>query len=217
MRYEIRPLGPWIGPVTEDRRSSARFRARWNTTLDLLGRETELLGAHLVVLQIDAAAGDLRLDGMLRANAKVGFPGVCVSFDSRYGPLTYATDTYGEVYHGDPPGWQANVRAIALALQALRAVDRYGVTRTGEQYRGWAQIEAGPAPVMSADEAARLLARESLGRATAEEILADPRARDRAYRNAARRHHPDTGGDPAMFRRVTEARDLLDAANGGQS
>lgn len=38
--------------------------------------------------------------------------------------------------------WQHNVRSIALALQALRAVDRYGVTRRAEQYRGWGKLPA---------------------------------------------------------------------------
>lgn len=143
MRYEIRPLGTWTDPVTKNRASSSRFRASWQSTLDLLARETEMLGAPLVVMQIDVTEGDLRRDGMLRAGAKVNFPGVRVSFDSKHGPLTYATDAYDRQYSGDMPGWQANVRALALALEALRAVDRYGVTKRGEQYCGWLAIEAG--------------------------------------------------------------------------
>jgi hypothetical protein len=217
MRWELRPLGPWIGPVTSDRAGSHRFRAAWDDTLGLLARETEHLGAQVVVVQVDVLAGDIRRDGMLRANAKVGFPGVRVSFDSRYGPLTYATDAYEQQAGWAMPAWQANVRAIALALQALRAVDRYGVTRTGEQYRGWAAIEAGPTAGMTTDEAARVLARACGGEWTVEQILTDREARARAYRAAARLTHPDTGGDPAQFQHVTAARDLLDATIGGDS
>lgn len=33
--------------------------------------------------------------------------------------------------------WQHNVRSIALGLEALRAVDRYGITRRGQQYAGF--------------------------------------------------------------------------------
>lgn len=33
--------------------------------------------------------------------------------------------------------WQHNVRSIALGLGALRAVDRYGISRRGEQYSGF--------------------------------------------------------------------------------
>lgn len=43
--------------------------------------------------------------------------------------LVYATDTCVL--------WQHNVRSIALGLEALRAVDRYGITKRGEQYAGF--------------------------------------------------------------------------------
>lgn len=202
-RYEIRPLVGWVGTKTRDRKSSAVFRAKWTDTLDLLGRETELLGARLVVIQIDVTDGDIRRDGMLRANARVGFPGVKVAFDSKHGPLTYATDEYAD--------WQSNVRAIALALQALRAVDRYGVSKSGEQYRGWNALPAGsPNGQMSADQAARYLASFADG-FTAAEILDDADARARAYKRAAQFTHPDRGGDGEAFTKLTEARDLLDA------
>lgn len=127
MQYEIRPLGMWTGPVTRNR-PYCRFRASWSDTLVLLERETETLGARLVVLQVDATEGDIRRDGMLRANARVAFPGVRVSFESRHGPLTYATDRYD--------GWQDNIRAVALSLEALRAVDEFGIAGRGQQYVG---------------------------------------------------------------------------------
>lgn len=202
MRYEIRPLGTWIGLRTPDYQRRSQFRAPWRRTLELLGAETDKLGVHLVVLQVDVRAGDVRRDGMLRADARIGYPGVRVSFDSRHGPLTYATDVYTD--------WQANVRAVALALEALRAVDRYGVSKSGEQYRGWAQIEAGPA--MSAEQAARVLAVAGTG--TPSEMLADPAARTRAWWAIARKHHPDVAGDDPhaaqLFRRARAAKDLLD-------
>jgi hypothetical protein len=211
-RYEIRPLGQWIGPVTPDRKSSAVFRAKWADTLDLLGYETEQLGARLVVVQIDVTAGDLRRDGMLRANARADFPGVRVSFDSQHGPLTYATDEYESRYSGDPPSWQTNVRAVALALQALRAVDRYGVSRSGQQYRGWTAIATNSGEFdMTREQAAQLLAADTIY--LPERILADPKAALSAYRSAIRKHHPDVGGDIELTRRLTAARDLL-AANG---
>lgn len=212
MRYEIRPLGKWIDPETSDRASSRRFRAPWSNTLELLGKETELLGAELVVIQLDVQEGEIRRDGMLYSRAKVGHPGVAVSFDSKHGPLRYATDAYDEIYYGDPPAWQANVRAIALALEALRAVDRYGVTKRGEQYTGWKALPSGaaaPEPKMSVDQAAQYLAdKAGIPEASLEFVS---RNLTNIYRHAAKRHHPDAGGDPDVFRRVTEARDLLGA------
>lgn len=199
MRYEFRPLVHWPDPVTEDRRSSP-FKAAWSKTLTLLDRETTWLGAELVVVQVDAPAGQIRQDGMLYARARVDFPGVRIAFNSVYGPLTYATDRYH--------GWQDNVRAITLGLEALRAVDRYGVTRRGEQYRGWTAVEAKPAE-MTRERAAGLLAEHCGGRFTAQQILGDPSALALAYKLAARRTHPDFGGDAAEFDRITRARDLI--------
>lgn len=181
MRYEIRPLGTWTDPVTTDR-PYCRFRAPWAKTLDLLGKETLMLGAPLVVLQVDVTEGDLRRDGMLRANAKVRFPGVRVSFESIYGPLTYATDRYGD--------WQDNIRAIALSLEALRAVDRYGVNKRGEQYTGW-------------------LALEAAGSKTTEQQARDLIASYGGLAAALKATHPDLGGSAEDFHKVDAARKLL--------
>lgn len=180
MRYEIRPLGPWIGPVTADRKGAGRFRASWVDTLGMLRQEAELLDAETLVIQVDGDPGDIRRDGMLRAKARVGFPGVKVSLDSRHGPLTYATDAYET--------WQANVRAVALSMQALRAVDRYGVSTKGEQYRGWTAIEA-----------------PSNGKRVAQDLIASYGG----LRDALFKTHPDHGGTAEAFRAVQEARDVL--------
>lgn len=198
MRYETRPLGAWTGPVTFDRAPARRFTAAWQSTLDLLAKETDLLGATLVVIQVDVVEADIRRDGMIRANARPGHPGVKISFESRFGPLTYATDAYDD--------WRGNVRAIALGLEALRAVDRYGITKTGEQYRGFNAIEGAPLGTMTVDEAVRFLARMSGVQVVG---AGDTSMVKLAYRRAAAEHHPDKGGDPAVFRRLTEARDLL--------
>lgn len=209
MRYEIRPLGPWTGPRTDDRRTGAQFRSAWEQTLKLLRNEAEWLGATYLVVQVDADPSDIRLDGMLRARARVGFPGVKVSLDSTYGPLTYATDAYED--------WRKNVHAIALSMTALRAVDRYGVSTRGEQYRGWAAIEAGPAARTveqeAAERAAVFLAIVSGKGITGEAILSDVGARTRAYRQAAARYHPDQpDGNAALMAEVNAARDLLEGA-----
>ena len=126
-RYEVHALGPWTEPVTKNRSSCSAFKAKWQGTLDLLEYESDQLRAREIRLDVDVQQGDIRIDGMLRANAKVGFPGVRVHLiGTRVGDLVYATDQYESRYSGDShESWQANVRAIALALVALRAVDRW--------------------------------------------------------------------------------------------
>ena len=157
MRYDIRPLVAWTDPETPVRRSSSRFKASWADTLEFLSAEISKVGGkEPVVLQVNVTEGDIRLDGMLRANAKVGHPGVVVSFDSDFGPLRYATDAYEKDWSHGMPSWQANIRAIALTLEALRAIDRWGVSKRGEQYTGWKALPSGGSVTFpSADRAAR--------------------------------------------------------------
>jgi hypothetical protein len=37
--------------------------------------------------------------------------------------------------------WQDNLRAVALGLEALRRVERYGIAQRGEQYAGWRRAD----------------------------------------------------------------------------
>ena len=80
-----------------------------------------------------------------------------VNLDTRHGPMRYPSGRFYAQWSGDMPGWQANVRAVALTLESLRAVDRYGVSQHGEQYRGWQALPAGDGPT-SKETAALLLA-----------------------------------------------------------
>lgn len=186
MTYTVRPIDQWPGSLVRGRRRRSPFRAGWSATASLLKRELEQLGARDTVLMIAVEESDIRLDGLLRASARPIHPGVIIAFDSRYGPLKYSSDVFAD--------WQDNVRAIALGLEALRKVDRYGITKRGEQYTGWKQLEAGAnGVVMSA--------------ARAREILEDYGG----WRNALKSTHPDAGGDPEQFRLVQEARAVLAA------
>lgn len=181
VRYQIEPMPAWPHDSGTPRRSP--FRASWSDTLELLGRELDHLGVRgAVAIRVVATDADVRRDGMLRANARVRHHGVILSFESKHGPLTYPCASY--------PDWQANLRAIALALQALRAVDRYGVTVRGEQYAGWRAIEAGPTAVFPTKADARdwLLRFTGVLTSTPDQSL---------LRLAARRAHPDVGGTQA--------------------
>lgn len=136
MQITFRPLPVWPYKPTKGR-GYAHFKVSYPRTLDQLAREVANLGGKDVVMGVGLEERDLRLDGTPRANARaMSHPGVELSFDSRdHGRLTYATDQYSD--------WQDNVRAIALSLEALRAVDRHGVAK-GRQYTGFALLAAGP-------------------------------------------------------------------------
>lgn len=198
----FRPLGQWPRPDTHRRRGRHTFRASWADTLELLDRELEHLGAENVIIQADFTEADIRLDGRPRSNAKAPkHPGVIVSFESRHGPLQYMTDEH--------EWWQHNVRAIALGLEALRAVDRYGITQTGQQYKGWRQLTAGSG-ITSREAALELITRlADIAPATIDDV-----GLHTAYRKAIKRAHPDGGGDTETFAAVQDAGRILEVANG---
>lgn len=190
-------LPAWPYPDTHPRRGRSTFRSGWADTLNILDRELRLLEAFRVVLQAGFREGDLRLDGLPRGDARQpSHPGVILSFESRVGPQRYAADAH--VF------WQHNVRGIALGLEALRAVDRYGITRSGEQYAGWKQLTAGSG-VTTRDAALDLIARLA---AVPIRDLREPDQR-RAFRHALKKAHPDHGGSTDLLAAVRDAGRVL--------
>lgn len=202
--YTFRPIVRWPGERTTVRASSP-FRAAWSNTLLLLERELNWLDAQHVVLQADCEERMIRSDGMLRSDARLRSPGVILSFDSKHGPLSYPCDQF--------PRWQENVRAIALALEALRKVDRYGVTRRAEQYTGWKALPDPHALSLTVEQACAFLAREA-GIGTATSVHLSAGGFRRAYKAAAARLHPDAGGDPRRFDKLQQAKAVLERVHG---
>jgi hypothetical protein len=222
MNLIFRPLEMRSGPETQYRKA-APFFSSWTDTLQLLDREIDTLVSgnrkHTdVILQVAAPESAMRLDGGIRADAKVSHPGVIITFDGPSGPLRFATDrfessskwTNGKTNYF--PAWQNNVRAIALALEALRKVDRYGVTNSNEQYTGFRALSSGiemRAAQMTTDDALEFLAIHGDWATD----TGDPEDIERAYRRAAKRLHPDAGGSTADFQRLQDAKRILDGAS----
>ena len=204
---KVGPIRDWPGDLTRERRfapfktsefdSYRRRSTPLSSTLELLDRELRMLSARDAEMLVAIAPADFRLDGKPRATAKAAHPGVILSFDSKVGHLSYPCDTFTT--------WQDNLRAIAKALEALRMVDRYGVTKRGEQYRGFLAIEATAAPAgfATAEAALTFIVEANRSMALIDELRADPA---KAVRRAKRMTHPDMdGGDAATFQRVSLA------------
>lgn len=173
------PITTWPGQRTPaEHREYGRFKTSWDSTLALLEAELGRIAARNATVELAYAPHDWRLDGRPRAQARPEHPGVVVRFASRYGDLAYATDHFHD--HRD------NLRAIALGLHDLRRLDRYGIANRGEQYRGWAQLEA-PGPSLTR------------GR----ELI----TQHGGVREALRATHPDHGGDAEAFADVQAARE----------
>lgn len=224
MRLVYRPILAWPGTLTA-RRQRSPFTATFAETLNVLDRELTFLGADEAVVQLAVAESAIRLDGTLRGDRRPPeHPGVVLAFTTRkYGPLQYATDVFDSGWgKSADTAWRQNLRAIALGLEALRKVDRYGISRRGEQYAGWKQLGSG-APVamgaaaMTVEEAARLLiAWGEWGDTPAkvDDLIGDAMVTGLYYRSAAKKLHPDAGGSTADFQRLQEAKAVLDAMAG---
>lgn len=205
-RLNVGPIGEWPGTLTPwSERKASPFSASLGSTLQILGREVYALVDTLaqqnsVELLIAIPASQFRQDGRPYARANAEHPGVILSLDSRHGHLSYPCDTFRT--------WQDNLRAVALALEALSKVDRYRVTRHGEQYRGFLAIESTsmPAGFSTAHAAWAFLMGVATGAGDVIRVEnAERGALVLALRTAQRKSHPDMGGDPSVFQRVTLA------------
>lgn len=205
MKYITRPLTPEArARLKQVGGETSPFSAPWSSTLNVLDRELWYLGVRSeFVLQIDCTEADLRLDGQMRANARAASPAVAIAVDSKSkGSLLFVCGRF--------PHCQDNVRAIALGLEALRKVERFGIVQSDEQYRGWQALPPGtplPAAKMTVERATEIL--HVAAQREGWVVLSTADAVNELYREAALIHHPDRGGDPAAFREASDARDLL--------
>lgn len=146
---------------------------------------------------------------MPRANARPTHPGVILAIESNKGPLSFPCDKFTT--------WQDNLRAIALALEALRKVDRYGITPNDEQYTGWKQLGSAHVPTDSLSDACTLLARiawpneaPDMQAQWAPKIATDRDVAQGTYRQARIKAHPDrNGGEQANWDAVEAAAEVL--------
>ena len=193
--WTLAALTSWPRKFTEPRhdhpfRKNGSYGVDWDSTIRLLRKELKRLKAENVVLRIAIPGESIKIDGTMKLHrATPDHPGVILTFDSIYGPLSYPADKFNV--------WRANVRAIAVSLENLRRVDRYGVTQTGEQYSGFKQI---PAKVGGADPHELIAGWAGWN---VDGVRAEPQ---RALRLAKRAAHPDSkDGSQEHFKDVVEA------------
>lgn len=180
MRITVRPLSTW--PYEPQTERHATYQVTYQQTLWQLEEEIDKLDGSEVIIGLVVDPSAIRMDGYLRANARPRYPGVELSFEvPGGGRLTFHTDRH----RGWADSWQHNLRAITLGLGALRAVDRYGIASSGQQYAGFAQLPANTAA--------------SRGQALV--------AQHGGIREALMATHPDHGGDARDFAAVQAYRE----------
>lgn len=186
------PLAWPIGWPRAKHRVRAKFSAMTNGATrrltigegrDRLLVELRRLGATQPVISTNAP---LRLDGMLRADAREPTdPGAAVYFRLGNHPRVLATDRWDRLAD--------NLAALAAHIEALRAIERYGVGSLEQAFAGYRALAA---------VGARQPWYVVLG------FKDPPRTRTTAeakYHELMQRHHPDHGGNANQAAEVTAA------------
>jgi len=166
---------------------SERYTGRQSLTVSqALGRlqlELDRLGARDILVSTNV---ELRLDGLPRSGRNAPEdPGAAVYFKLKGKPRCLACDKWRSVAD--------NLASSAAHVDALRAIDRYGVGTLDQAFAGYAQLPAAPVDWWIV-----------LGIPA----TSGPEEIDRAYKALARKHHPDVGGDPSQMAKLNQARDL---------
>lgn len=175
-------------PRTRSPQSSRFDVSSFAVVRDNLFREIKLLGGTHIVLSTNVP---LRNDGIPYANrAQPNDRGVAVYFLRRGRQMVFACDRWQKI--------EDNMRAIEKTIEAVRGIDRWGASEMLE--RAVQAFEALPAPKSCWD---------ILGLrpgASADDV-------SRAYRDKARRAHPDAGGSSSAMAELNRARDEALSAN----
>jgi hypothetical protein len=185
--------------------------------LDEIDRQLRLMGAAASVISSNLPTrkdGRPRGDGLLRFNDQ----GVCVYWTawvtrggkSLCAPHAMPCDKWDRIEH--------NLRAIAMSLDAMRGLERWGAVTIEQAFAGFVALPPGDPDAPPAAPAERTW-REVLDVPIDGWVTSAPPAAVLAYARTRHReliklHHPDRGGDPAVAAAINRALDLAEAELG---
>jgi hypothetical protein len=205
--------GTFPRPLTAaDDRQYPRFKKTWKQIIEDLRRELHYLDCRdgSCVIMTAHQPYDVRNDGELRRGVRAPeHPGVVIKFDSydytarRWAPMSFECDRF--------TNYEANVQAIVGAMEALRKIERYGVSSRGKQnahYDGYKALPSAEGKIGDIDVAVEFISEHS--GVPADQIRQSPEARTAAFRKAAAKLHPDGGGSNEQFSKLTDARRFME-------
>jgi hypothetical protein len=149
-----------------------------------LHKEVERLNGTGLVVSTNLR---VKIDGMLYAadmNKKIEDPGVAVYFKYKGKDTSMCCDQYERV-------WE-NIYALAKSIEALRSIERWGVSDfLNKAFTGFTAL---PSPELSNWWTVLGI----MPFASLDQIK-------QAYKDKAKMHHPDTGGDVNEFHKIQRA------------
>lgn len=170
------------------RRRAAAYKVSFARARDELVRHLRLMGARDVIVSTNVP---LRLDGLPYANSREPEdPGVAVYWtDRKKREQVIACDRWNRV--------KDNLRAVGLAVEALRMLERTGASEILERaFRGFAALPA-ETPRRTWREVFGVGPNDTGGRAWI----------DAMYRALAQQRHPDRGGSHEEMLELNRARE----------
>ena len=211
-RIKVTQWSQWSGPETSPR-EAARFKATFDRTIRMLEYELERIDVTDAEVALGLDGRFFRRDGWPMTKSD-GHPGVVVTYTHPgKGVVRVATDRFYE--------WTDNLRGIAMTLEALRMMERYGTTGNGRQYEGFRALPASTEATMDVHEAAVIIQANSQLKYPPERLLEVRELAELGVRAALFKAHPDQNLDkPKLsveenFHRVERARKALSAHHGG--
>lgn len=195
------------------------FKTGHSETLRLLDRELRMVGAIEPLVQLALHEKEFNRNGDPYSGAIPEHPGVIVSFRKKVKRLSAGDKTeFVDVPLSFPCNtfrtWEANLRAIAIAMEDLRRIDRYGVSQGAEQYLGFRALPP-PGPdhpeVMTVDAAARLICRMAGVALDVNKVIADRELFRDLYQGCAKKLHPDAQNHkPDEWAKLQAAKNLIE-------
>lgn len=215
LKLKYRPITKWPGEENPEPKGSP-FRANYQDTLYLLEYELNKLDylESSLIVEMWVRPQDVFVDGSsLKTGARMDKPGIIMSLTritnrrpSKTQPGYHDYDPQQLSYPCDAfTSWKDNLRAIALSLEALRKVERYGVFKYDEIVSRLA-LPSAEGSVSTVDSAMAFISKHS---SVPVEALMTPDVIDFAYKKAARKLHPDAGGSQEDFMKLQEAKAVL--------
>lgn len=177
--YPLQWPKSWPKTHPSKRESGHQFKQSLAGALAGLREEIRRLGGKNLVLSSNYSLG----------NEHPKEPGVVAYFDYDEKPTAIPCDRWVRV--------EANVRAIALTIEAMRGMERWGAKHMiTAMFSGFTAL-----PERTGKSCWETLGLQSEPLPTEDAVLA-------AYRTKAQTAHPDKGGSSEAFQELTQAKDI---------